>query len=81
MAQPAPSTAPPPRPFDSEFVLDLPSVGSPAIRPGDGAVAYVVSHVDRETLASESHIEQTRRSYIQFSATSTHFQVRASGMP
>ena len=58
MAQPAPSTAPPPRPFDSDFVLDMPSVGSPAIRPGDGAVAYVVSHVDRETLASESHIER-----------------------
>ena len=58
MPQPAPSTAPPPRPFDSEFVLDLPSVGSPAIRPGDGAVAYVVSRVDRETLASESHIER-----------------------
>ena len=48
----------PPRPFDSDFVLDLPSVGSPAIRPGDGAVAYVVSRVDRETLASESHIER-----------------------
>ena len=58
MAQPAPSTAPPPRPFDSEFVLDLPSVGSPAIRPGDGVVAYVVSRVNRETLASESHIER-----------------------
>ena len=58
MAQPAPSTAPPPRPFGSEFVLDLPSVGSPAIRPGDGVVAYVVSRVNRETLASESHIER-----------------------
>ena len=58
MAQPAPSTAPPPRPFDSDFVLDMPSVGSPAIRPGDGAVAYVVSRVDRETLAGESHIER-----------------------
>ena len=58
MAQPAPSTAPPPRPFGSDFVLDMPSVGSPAIRPGDGAVAYVVSRVDRETLAGESHIER-----------------------
>ena len=49
------ATAPP---FGSDFVLDLPSVGSPAIRPGDGAVAYVVSRVDRETLAGESHIER-----------------------
>ena len=58
MAQPAPSTVPPPRPFDSDFVLDMPSVGSPSIRPGDGAVAYVVSRVDRETLAGGSHIER-----------------------
>ena len=53
-----PEAAPQPRPFDSSFVLDLPSVGSPAIRPTDGAVAYVVTRVDRETLASESHIER-----------------------
>lgn len=44
-------------PFDSSFVLDMPSVGSPAIRAGDGALAYVVTRVDRETLANESHIE------------------------
>lgn len=53
-----PEAAPQPRPFDSSFVIDLPSVGSPSIRPGDGAVAYVVTRVDRETLASESHIER-----------------------
>ena len=58
MAQRAPSTAPPPRPFDSDFVLDMPSVGSPAIRPGDAAVAYVVSRVDSESLAGRSHIER-----------------------
>ncbi len=53
-----PQPAARPRPFDSSFVLDLPSAGSPAIRPGDGAVAYVVTRVDRETLATESHIER-----------------------
>ncbi len=53
-----PQAAPQPRPVDSSFVLDMPVAGSPAIRPGDGAVAYVVTRVDRETLATESHIER-----------------------
>ena len=53
-----PQPAPQPRPFNSSFVLDLPSVGSPSIRAGDGAVAYVVTRVDGETLATESHIER-----------------------
>ncbi len=53
-----PQAAPQPRPVDSDFVFDMPSAGSPAIRPGDGAVAYVVTRVDRETLATESHIER-----------------------
>ena len=54
MSEPAPQ----PRPFASDFVLDLPSAGSPTIRPGDGAVAYLATRVDRETLATESHIER-----------------------
>ena len=45
------------RPFSSDFVLDLPAPGSPSIRPGDGAVAFVVTETNRETLATESHLE------------------------
>ena len=45
------------RPFDSGFVFELPSVGAPALRPTDGAVAYVVSRSDAETLETTSHIE------------------------
>ena len=45
------------RPFGSDFVLELPVVSAPAIRAGDGAVAYAVARVQPGTLATEAHIE------------------------
>jgi dipeptidyl aminopeptidase/acylaminoacyl peptidase len=46
-----------PEPFDSAFVFELPSVGAPALRPSDGAVAYVVTRSDAETFETSSHLE------------------------
>ena len=45
------------QPFGSDFVFGLPAVGAPTVRSTDGAVAYVFTSVDAETLESSSHIE------------------------
>ena len=46
-----------PQPFNSDFVFGLPAVGAPSVRPIDGAVAYVFTSVDADTLETSSHIE------------------------
>jgi len=50
-------TGDPRQPFGSDFVFGLPAVGAPAVRSTDGAVAYVYTSVDAETLETSSHIE------------------------
>jgi len=45
------------QPFSSDFVFGLPAVGAPTVRSTDGAVAYVYTSVDAETLETDSHIE------------------------
>lgn len=45
------------QPFGSDFVLGLPAVGAPSVRSTDGAVAYIHTAVDAETLETSSHIE------------------------
>ena len=45
------------QPFGSDFVFGLPAVGAPTVRSTDGAVAYVFTSVDAETLETSSHIE------------------------
>ncbi len=45
------------QPFGSDFVTGLPAVGAPSVRSTDGAVAYVHTSVDAETLETSAHIE------------------------
>lgn len=44
-------------PFGSDFVFGMPAVGAPSVRSTDGAVAYVFTSVDADTLETSSHIE------------------------
>ena len=47
----------PRQPFGSDFVFGLPAVGAPTVRSTDGAVAFVFTSDDAETLETSAHIE------------------------